>query len=37
VLHKNYPKIKTSFLVDKDGGDKVLEQLKQTGIYAGYL
>jgi glycerophosphoryl diester phosphodiesterase len=32
VLHKNYPKIKTSFLVDKEGGDKVLEQLGKLGF-----
>ncbi|MEO8173749.1 MAG: glycerophosphodiester phosphodiesterase family protein, partial [Sediminibacterium sp.] len=32
VLHKNYPKIKTSFLVEKDGADKVLEQLNKLGF-----
>jgi len=32
VLHKKYPNIKTSFLVDKDGGDKVEEQLGKLGF-----
>jgi glycerophosphoryl diester phosphodiesterase len=32
VLHKIYPNIKTSFLVDRDGGDKVLEQLNKLGF-----
>lgn len=32
VLHKNYPKVKTSFLVERDGADKVLEQLNKLGF-----
>jgi glycerophosphoryl diester phosphodiesterase len=32
VLHKNYPAIKTSFLVDKDGGDQVEEQIAKLGF-----
>lgn len=32
VLHKNYPKIKTSFLVERDVADKVTEQLNKLGF-----
>ena len=32
VVHERYPSIKTSFLVDKNGGDKVAEQLTQLGF-----
>lgn len=32
VLHRTHPYIKTSFLVDKDGGDKVEEQLAKLGF-----
>jgi glycerophosphoryl diester phosphodiesterase len=31
-LHKKYPAVKTSFLIDKDGGDKVDEQLAKLGF-----
>ncbi len=32
VLHKNYPGIKTSFLIDRDGADKVAEQISKLGF-----
>jgi glycerophosphoryl diester phosphodiesterase len=32
VLHKNYPAIQTSFLVDKNGGDNVQEQINKLGF-----
>lgn len=32
VLHEKYPSVKTSFLVDKDGGSKVNEQLEKLGF-----
>lgn len=32
VLHTKYPNVKTSLLMDKDGGDKVAEQLNKLGF-----
>jgi len=32
VLHKDYPAIQTSFLVDKNGGDNVQEQINKLGF-----
>ncbi len=32
VLHTNHPSFKTSFLVDKDGGDQVEQQISRLGF-----
>jgi len=32
VLHKTYPNIQTSFLIERDGGDKVSEQIIKLGF-----
>ena len=31
-IHRRYPTVKTSFLVDKNGGDKVNEQIQKLGF-----